>query len=163
MKPELTAISRTSLPVPAKKALAAGFITGKILDYGSGRGIIKQILPNVTNYDPYFSPKRPTGEFDTVLCLYVLNVLLPPARITVMQGIGHYLKKGGTAIIAVRTPQDIKSALSASWKKVEDGYITPKDTFQHGINYAEMTELAKKGHLRIYYKLDSNTYVLKRA
>jgi hypothetical protein len=163
MKPELTAISRTDLPTPVKKALANGLISGKILDYGAGKGIVGKVLPNVTSYDPYYFPHKPhpSAKFDTVLCLYVLNVVLFEKRKEIIKGIKYYLKERGTAIVAVRTPKDIKAVVKSNWKKVEDGYLTPKNTFQHGLDYKEMTYLADLAHLRIWYKLDNNTYVMK--
>lgn len=163
MKPELTAISRTSLPTPVRKALASGLISGKILDYGAGKGIVGKLLSGVTSYDPHYAPKRPTGQFDTVLCLYVLNVVSPDTRKEIMKDIRHFLKERGTAIIAVRTIEDIKAVVKPNWKKVEDGYLTPKNTFQHGLDYKEMEHLAGHARLRIWYKLDSNTYILKGA
>lgn len=162
MRPELTAISRTTLPTPVRKAINSGLIAGRILDYGCGRGIVKQLVPNVTNYDPHYFPKKPTGKFDTVLCLYVLNVVPATTRKEVMKGIAYYLKPGGTAIIAVRTPDDIKAARTSTWHKVSDGYVTSHNTYQHGVSDTEMKGLAALVHLQIMFKLDYNTYVLRK-
>lgn len=165
MKPELTAISRTGLPTPVKKALAKGLIYGKILDYGAGKGIVGKTLPNVTSYDPFYFPHKPhpSARFDTVLCLYVLNVVFMDTRKDVMKGIKYYLKDKGVTIVAVRTPEDIKAVVKPNWKKVDDGYLTPKGTFQHGVSEKEMHYLADLAHLKIIGKLDSNTYILKGA
>ena len=50
-----------------------------ILDYGCGKGLVSQHYKNVTSYDPAVPGKDtvPTGKFDTVLCLDVLEHVEP--------------------------------------------------------------------------------------
>lgn len=43
-----------------------------ILDYGCGKGVLREHLHNVTNYDPATFPERP-GPHDLVVCLDVLE------------------------------------------------------------------------------------------
>ena len=162
MKPELTAIYRKTLPMPVMAALKAGYIKGNILDYGCGHGAVKKLLGQkykVTNYDPHYFPDWPKGEFDTVLCLYVLNVVSMDTRRNVMRGVRYFLKPGGTAVIAIRTPEDISAAKKPTWKKYQDGWITPKNTFQHGVTPSEMKYLGLPLHL--VKQLNPNTYIFR--
>ena len=51
------------------------------LDFGCGIGKDVELLKakgiDIVGYDPFYFPEFPTEKFDTILCFYVLNVLLP--------------------------------------------------------------------------------------
>lgn len=97
---------------PTKELLAQGFIRGRVLDFGSGTGIDAAFLQekgfHVTCYDPYYAPTYPTGKFDTILCHYVLNVLLPEEQVYVLMAISELLQPTGKAYFTVR--RDIRRA-----------------------------------------------------
>jgi diadenosine tetraphosphate (Ap4A) HIT family hydrolase len=57
---------------------------------------------NVIGFDPYYHPKIPDGKFDTIICTYVLNVLLPEEQSHVLMAISELLNLGGKAFFAVR-------------------------------------------------------------
>jgi len=57
---------------------------------------------NVTGYDPHYAPDQPKGKFDTIVCLYVLNVLLPKEQEYVLMSISELLLPEGSAYFAVR-------------------------------------------------------------
>lgn len=48
----------------------------------------------------------PEGKFDTIFCVYVLNVLEPYAQAEVMMNVSNLLSPKGTAYFAVR--RDLK-------------------------------------------------------
>lgn len=96
-----TAIARKTLSAPAKRLVKLGLISGRVLDYGCGRGKDAEIL-NCEGYDPYYFPTKPRGKFDTILCSYVLNVLTEESRQEVIDSIKRLLKSGGSAYISVR-------------------------------------------------------------
>lgn len=102
----LTVKDRKELSFPTRKLLALGYIKGRTLDFGSGRGIDTKYLQkkgfDVTAYDPYYSPDYPTGKFDTILCHYVLNVLLPEEQAHVLMAVSELLKPTGKAYFTVR-------------------------------------------------------------
>jgi diadenosine tetraphosphate (Ap4A) HIT family hydrolase len=102
----LTAIERTSLSYPARIVLNQKKIIGKVLDFGCGIGKDVELLKakgiNIVGFDPFYFPDFPTEKFDTILCFYVLNVLLPEEQAEVLMNVSSLLKPNGKAYFAVR-------------------------------------------------------------
>jgi ATP adenylyltransferase len=102
----LTAKERTELSFPARLLKRKGLLNGEVLDFGCGLGkdveILRQQDMNITGYDKHYFPRYPTQRFDTIICLYVLNVLMPEEQATVLMEISRLLKPSGTAFFAVR-------------------------------------------------------------
>lgn len=105
-----TAKKRDKPSLPLRILIAKKLISGKVLDYGCGYGkdveflLSKQI--NASGYDPFFFPNYPENKFDTIICSYVLNILLPEEQSHVIMSISELLHFGGKAYFAVR--RDIK-------------------------------------------------------
>lgn len=95
---------------PTKELLTQKLIAGRVLDFGSGTGIDVAFLRekgfDITAYDPYYAPEYPGGKFDTILCHYVLNVLLPEEQVHVLMAVSELLAPTGRAYFTVR--RDIK-------------------------------------------------------
>lgn len=108
----LTAKERENLSYPARLLLDRGFLKGKILDFGCGFGKDVEILKNkgldIQGYDRHYLPDYPQGTFDTIICFYVLNVLLLEEQASVLLEISQLLKPGGNAFFAVR--RDVKKS-----------------------------------------------------
>lgn len=108
--PYLTAIKRKDLSVPVRNLLQQGLLKGRILDFGCGFGYdtdeLKRRGYDITGYDYYYRPEYPEGKFDTIFCVYVLNVLEPYAQAEVLMNVSNLLSPKGTAYFAVR--RDIK-------------------------------------------------------
>lgn len=108
--PHLTAIKRTDLSVPVRYLLQHGLLKGRILDFGCGFGYdtdeLKQRGYDITGYDYHYRTEYPKGKFDTIICIYVLNVLEPYAQAEVMMNVSNLLSPKGTAYFAVR--RDLK-------------------------------------------------------
>lgn len=102
----LTAIERTSLSYPARIILNQKKIIGKVLDFGCGKGKDVQLLKSkgidIVGYDPFYFSEFPVEKFDTILCFYVLNVLLPEEQAEVLMNISKLLKPNGKAYFSVR-------------------------------------------------------------
>lgn len=85
-------------------------LKGEILDFGCGLGKDVEFLQSkgfsITGYDPHYFPELPKGNFDTIICNYVLNVLLPEEQSHVLMAVSELLKPEGKAFFAVR--RDIK-------------------------------------------------------
>jgi diadenosine tetraphosphate (Ap4A) HIT family hydrolase len=122
----LTAIDRPKLSFPANLLRERNLLQGNLLDFGCGLGndvkILRQRGFNITGYDPHYFGEYPQQQFDTILCLYVLNVLLPQEQSRVVMEISQLLKLGGKAYYAVR--RDVK------WEGFREHYVHKKDTYQ---------------------------------
>jgi Methyltransferase domain/Endonuclease/Exonuclease/phosphatase family len=155
-----TAMARRG-PSPFARAVAdslprQGF--GSVLDYGCGRGadvaFYRQAGLLADGYDPY-SPfgwhVRPTGVYDMVTLIFVLNVL-PDAwqRLRVLRDAERHLSRGGRMLIVARSPRSIEtSARRGRWPQHNDGYWSSrsKGTFQRGISTEELVFLADRAGL----------------
>ena len=107
----LTAKERDKMSFPARLLFQQGKLNGKVLDFGCGYGKDVEMLQekgiDIQGYDKHYFPKYPQEKFDTILCLYVLNVLLPEEQTRVLLEVSHLLKPGGTAYYALR--RDLKN------------------------------------------------------
>lgn len=102
----LTAKEREVLSFPAKFLLSKNLLRGEVLDFGCGFGkdveLLKSKSINITGFDKHYFPNYPTKKFDTIICLYVLNVLLPEEQATVLMELSQLIKSSGKVFIAVR-------------------------------------------------------------
>ena len=101
-----TAKKREFLSFPAKVVHSRHLLVGEILDYGCGFGSDVEILKakglEIVGYDKHYFPDYPGKKFDTIICFYVLNVLLQEEQTTVLMEISQLLKPTGIAYFAVR-------------------------------------------------------------
>jgi ATP adenylyltransferase len=106
----LTAKERISLSFPSRFLWETGKLTGEILDFGCGFGKDVEVLKaqgfEIDGYDPYYFPNYPQKKFDTIICNYVLNVLLPEDQAMVLLQVSNLLKPNGKAYYSVR--RDLK-------------------------------------------------------
>lgn len=106
----LTAKERDSISFPARHLLKNNLLKGKVLDFGCGLGsdvnILKEKGVDVVGYDKFYFPQLPNEKFDTIICLYVLNVLQKEEQTEVLLKVSQLLNSGGIAYFAVR--RDVK-------------------------------------------------------
>ena len=106
----LTVKDRKKPSLPVKALLERELINGSVLDFGCGLGMDVRFLQekgfSVTGYDPHYKPNFPESKFDTIICNYVLNVLLPEEQSHVLMAVSELIKPGGKAFFSVR--RDIK-------------------------------------------------------
>lgn len=102
----LTAKEREYLSFPAKIVLNKKLLQGEVLDFGCGFGKDVELLRlngiNIQGYDKHYFPEYPTQRFDTIICFYVLNVLLPEEQSLVLMELSQLIKPTGKVYIAVR-------------------------------------------------------------
>ncbi len=141
----LTAKERDFLSFPARLLFDKGLLKGSVLDFGCGFGndveVLKSRGVDISGYDKHYFPEEPNQRFDTILCLYVLNVLLPEEQSLVLMEVSALLKPGGKVYFAVR--RDLRS----------EGYRThkihQKPTFQTNVILPFLT-LFKNENCEIY-------------
>ena len=111
-KAHLTAITRKSISRPTKWLVGKGLLTGRVLDYGCGKGLDAELI-GAESYDPHFQPAMPEGKFDTIFCNYVLNVIPDlTERKSVVSFIESKLEIGGVAYISVRNDRSALNGLT---------------------------------------------------
>lgn len=102
----LTAKERDALSYPAKIIQNKNLLQGDVLDFGCGFGSDVELLRSkgisITGYDKHYFPEYPTKKFDTIICFYVLNVLLPEEQSVVLMELSQLIKPSGKVYIAVR-------------------------------------------------------------
>lgn len=102
----LSAKERDTISFPAKFLLNKNLLIGRVLDFGCGFGkdieLIKAKGFDIIGYDPHYFPTFPTQKYDTVICIYVLNVLLAEEQAQVLMNVSALLKPNGKAYFAVR-------------------------------------------------------------
>ena len=148
-----TAISRQSMSRPMAKMLKASMFDNKrVLDYGCGKGFdveqLKSLGFDITGYEPFASDKYlqvPSGKFDIITNNYVLNVIENPEERKEL--IEKMKKMSKVVVITVRSD---KKSIKNTWKKFNDGYLTPKNTFQK--IYDEKSLKEEFGDVEILWK-----------
>jgi len=102
----LTAKERDRLSFPARILFERDVLKGEVLDFGCGFGKDVDLLSskgvNIVGYDKHYFPNYPTKKYDTILCIYVLNVLLPEEQAIVLMELSQLIKPTGKVYIAVR-------------------------------------------------------------
>jgi diadenosine tetraphosphate (Ap4A) HIT family hydrolase len=102
----LTAKERETISFPARHLLNNNLLVGEVLDFGCGFGsdvkLLKAHSVNITGYDKHYFPEYPDRKFDTIICFYVLNVLMPEEQATVLMELSQLVKPTGRVYIAVR-------------------------------------------------------------
>jgi len=100
-----TAIKRSAPSLPMRYLSKENLIIGRTLDYGSGRGYDADHF-KMAKFDPHFAPERPKGQFNTIVCNYVLNVVNVVTQRQILDDIKSLLVEGGIAYVSVR--RDLK-------------------------------------------------------
>ena len=122
-----------------------GFLEGKILDFGCGFGSDAKFLQKAGYktecYDIHYFPRYPDSKFDTITCIYVLNVLESFDQSNVLLSISNLLKHGGKAFFAVR--RDIK------YEGFRTHKIHKKPTFQTNVKLP-FNSIFKNQYCEIY-------------
>lgn len=102
----LTAKEREYLSFPAKILFNQNLLFGDVLDFGCGFGNDVKLLSSkgikIVGYDKHYFPDYPKKKFDTIICFYVLNVLMPEEQATVLMELSQLIKASGKVYIAVR-------------------------------------------------------------
>ena len=125
----MTAIERKKISFPMNWLKNNNLLKKKILDFGCGYGsdvkFLKQNGYNVKGYDNYYFKQYPKEKFDTISCIYVLNVLEPIEQSDVLMSISELLAPKGKAYFVVRRDID--------YQGFRTHYIHKKPTYQTNV------------------------------
>ena len=99
--------------------------SARVLDYGSGAGAFADELrglgyTDVTPYDPFSSPERPTGTFDIITCFEVIEHT--PSPLETFEDMCRYLKPDGCIIVSQTLQPDDINLIRANW-----WYVGPRN------------------------------------
>lgn len=116
-------------------------IKGRVLDYGCGHGFDVQHY-GWEGYDPYYFQDKPVGQFNTIVCNHVANILTRHSRLELYRDIDRLLAAGGRAYIAVsrRIPIKGKDGLR---KRIQNYVILTLPSVHFVKDEFEIYEMAK--------------------
>jgi DNA phosphorothioation-associated putative methyltransferase len=156
LEPARTAMRRRKASPIARKLVESGLLitynVRTILDYGCGVGqdvaFYRERGFEAYGFDPHVPfgfTTQPTGTFDLVTCLFVLNVIADQGeRRELCKSLVEHTKPRGLLVVATRSPQAIDSEASKKkWPSYKDGYLSSasRGTFQRGISSDEIRML----------------------
>jgi hypothetical protein len=95
-----TAVKRDRPSQAAEGLVGKGLVRGRVLDYGCGFGFDADHF-GWNSYDPFYRPKEPEGEYDTIVCTLVLNALSRNNRARTLEKIRGLLAADGVAYLGV--------------------------------------------------------------
>lgn len=146
-----TAIHRRSPSLPLRIALRLGLLKGNVFDWGCGYGrdveYLRELGITAEGWDPIHKPKPkpeeyPSGLFQTVLCIYVINTLPTlEDRLSVLKDIYNFLPPGGQLLLAARSAIEVEKTRTKKWKQYGDGWVTSRGTFQKGFTIEELLDI----------------------
>lgn len=160
--PYKTAITRKVESKPMREFVEHGLIAHpcRVLDYGCGRGADVRWLQSkgiaAQGWDPHLPfgfTETPSGLFDVVTLLYVVNIL--PSRRErrdVVAAALNYVVAGGVLAIVSRTRTEIaRGVREGGWPAHGDGYLSSagKGTFQKGHDSRGLEELVDTLPVRV--------------
>ena len=140
-----TAITRLGISFPARQALVDGLIQPEatVLDFGAGKGLDVRWLNELgfaaQGWDPYYSADVQPAPADTVLCIYVLNVIESvDERTQALKQAWDLASKH--LVVATRLAWE-RSRVNG--EEFEDGVLTSRNTFQHLFMPSELKEFVE--------------------
>ena len=114
------AVERGTVSFAARWLVQQQLIRGRVLDYGCGFGLDADHY-GWEGFDPYYRQQPPTGEFDTIVCNYVLNMLTRASRRAALDRIQALLTQSGRAWLIV--PRNIPLTDKVAMRKQIQNYV----------------------------------------
>jgi SAM-dependent methyltransferase len=143
---------------------ASKMLSGKVIDYGAGRGIGTDALRSngllADSFEPFpenWEGKRPPTytdsayippeSYDSLVSFSVINVVDPDERKFLFNEVSRILRPNGVALITGRTRQDVGAATTKIPHLEDGGYLIGKgkqQRYQKGFTQAELERYAKE-------------------
>jgi hypothetical protein len=114
------AINRSTVSFAARWLVEHGFVRGRVLDYGCGFGFDADHF-GWEAFDPWYRQREPTGEYDTIICNHVLNMLTRATRHQVIHTIQQKLAPRGKAWLIL--PRNIPVNGKVAMRKRIQNYV----------------------------------------
>lgn len=137
--------------------LLRGHQSARILDYGAGGGRFAKRMeelgfPHVESYDPFSIPVKPSGRFDIITCIEVIEHI--PSPMSAVRDMCSLLAKDGRIVLGeTLQPADI-GALRGNW-----WYVAPRNG--HMSTFADRTLAAMAERLGLVFHRGSGHHVLR--
>jgi SAM-dependent methyltransferase len=143
---------------------ASKMLSGKVIDYGAGRGIGTDALRSngllADSFEPFpenWEGKRPptytdsanipSSAYDSLVSFSVINVVDPDERKFLFKEVARILRPDGVALITGRDRQDVQKSTTKIPHLEEGGYLIGKgkqQRYQKGFTQAELERYAKE-------------------
>lgn len=114
------AIRRSTISFGADWLVNQNLVNGRVLDYGCGFGFDADQF-GWERFDPYYHQTKLEGDYDTIICNHVLNMLTRASRERAMQNIRSLLTDAGVAWLIV--PRNIPQTGKAALRKRIQNYV----------------------------------------
>lgn len=127
-----------------------------VLDYGSGTGVFadelkKRGFTRVSSYDPFSSPNRPTGRFDLITSIEVVEHT--PDPFTTLRDILSFANDNAAILFTTLIqPNDIEEIRGTHW------YLAPRNGHVSFYSQASLCEIAKE--LKLKYVADPRFHIM---
>ena len=150
-----TAITRNKVSAPTKFLIREAHVRDldnkRVLDFGCGKGYDADVY-GFDKYDPAFFPTYPTGQYDYIICNYVLNVLTIDDEADILEQIDELLKPDGVAYISV-----LRDRCETYGTLTIEGHFTKRGTYQRRVELPFQSLGKVSGGVKTYamYKGDS--------
>jgi len=115
------AIRRSTVSVGGKWLVERGHVKGRVLDFGCGFGFDADHF-GWDAFDPYYRQQELEGNYDTVICNHVLNMLTRASRERTIREIQEILTPSGAAFLIV--PRNIPVTGKIALRKRIQNYVT---------------------------------------
>ena len=114
------AVRRGTKSFGAEWLVNKNFVHGRVLDYGCGFGFDADHY-GWEAFDPYYRQGEPVGQFDTIICNHVLNMLTRTSRHQALDRIQDLLRESGVAWLIV--PRNIPRTGKVAMRKRIQNYV----------------------------------------
>ena len=114
------AIRRSTVSFAAEWLVERGYVNGRVLDFGCGFGFDADHF-GWDAFDPYYRQTTLEGEYDTIVCNHVLNMLTRTSREQTTRKIRDLLAPDGAAFLIV--PRNIPVIGKIALRKRIQNYV----------------------------------------
>jgi 2-polyprenyl-3-methyl-5-hydroxy-6-metoxy-1,4-benzoquinol methylase len=113
-------VNRGTVSFGAEWLVSRNLVQGRVLDYGCGFGFDADYF-GWEAFDPYYRQQKPEGQFDTIICNHVINMLTRASRAALLDSIQKLLTETGVAWLIV--PRNIPRTGKVTMRKRIQNFV----------------------------------------